>query len=136
MKHLNYLKLLSIAIISISVGCEQPEVTMVTDSTAEATIDYVDEYGINRGKGTAIGSTVWAPVNCGYHEIDYPYGKLYQWGRKYGQGYDDSDANHPQIPFTSLTYMRTLDFGQSTINENNFFVTDILSGKVCRCFRT
>ena len=66
-------------------------------AVAEATKDYVDEYGQNHGKGIAIGSTVWAPVNCGYKSAvvvgdaitdnGYPYGKLYQWGRKYGQGY-------------------------------------------------
>ena len=55
---------------------------------AVATVDYIDEYGINHGKGTAIGMAVWAPVNCGYHATDYKWGKLYQWGRKYGQGYD------------------------------------------------
>ena len=49
--------------------------------------DYIDEYGINHGQGVKIGETVWAPVNCGYHATDYAYGKLYQWGRKYGQGY-------------------------------------------------
>ena len=50
--------------------------------------DYVDEYGINHGQGVKIGETVWAPVHCGYHATDYKYGKLYQWGRKYGQGYN------------------------------------------------
>ena len=49
--------------------------------------EYIDEYGINNGPGVKIGETVWAPVNCGYHKTDFPYGKLYQWGRKYGQGY-------------------------------------------------
>ena len=52
-----------------------------------ANVDYIDEYGVNHGKGTAVGIAVWAPVNCGYHKDDYKYGKLYQWGRKYGQGY-------------------------------------------------
>lgn len=52
--------------------------------------DYIDEYGINHGQGVTIGQAVWAPVNCGYHEEDYQYGKLYQWGRKYGQGYGGS----------------------------------------------
>ena len=131
MKHYNYLKLLSIAITLIFVGCEQMETIMKVDPTIEATIDYVDEYGINWGKGTAIGSTVWAPVNCGYNKTDYPYGKLYQWGRKYGQGYDKSDATHPQIDFTSLSYMRALEYGQSKTNENEFFVTDIRSGQIC-----
>lgn len=53
-------------------------------------IDYINEYGVNHGKGIIIGDIVWAPVNCGYHATDYKYGKLYQWGRKYGQGYDGS----------------------------------------------
>ena len=59
--------------------------------------DYVDEYGINHGQGIKIGETVWAPVNCGYHKTDYKYGKLYQWGRKFGQGYDSSDATTPTL---------------------------------------
>ena len=50
-------------------------------------LDYIDEYGINHGGGILVGDVLWAPVNCGYHETDYPYGKLYQWGRKHGQGY-------------------------------------------------
>ena len=58
-------------------------------------LDYIDEYGINHGGGILIGGILWAPVNCGYHETDYPYGKLYQWGRKHGQGYG--------APFTKLT---------------------------------
>lgn len=70
--------------------------------------EYIDEYGINHGHGTKIGKTIWAPVNCGYHKTDYPYGKLYQWGRKYGQGYSGellvdgvkkgmiSDAKYPK----------------------------------------
>ena len=52
--------------------------------------DYIDEYGFNHGQGIKIGNTVWAPVNCGYHATDFNYGKLYQWGRKYGQGYSGS----------------------------------------------
>lgn len=76
---------------------------------ATATKDYVDEYGKNHGKGIAIGGTVWAPVNCGYKaatvedgvttDKGFPYGKLYQWGRKYGQGYSaDSDSEPLTYP--------------------------------------
>ena len=53
----------------------------------QAGLDYIDEYGINHGGGILIGNVLWAPVNCGYHAVNYPYGKLYQWGRKHGQGY-------------------------------------------------
>ena len=92
--------------------------------------DYIDENGINHGQGVKIGETVWAPVNCGYHATDYAYGKLYQWGRKYGQGYSgelyDSNGNYigkysdsvvPEIvsgPVSSTT-------GQSKDNENKFY---------------
>lgn len=53
----------------------------------ESGLDYIDEYGINHGGGVLIDGVLWAPVNCGYHKTKYPYGKLYQWGRKHGQGY-------------------------------------------------
>ena len=59
-------------------------------------LDYIDEYGINHGPGVKIGSVIWAPVNCGYHQTNYKYGKLFQWGRKYGQGHD-RDATTPQL---------------------------------------
>ena len=78
--------------------------------------DYVDEYGINHGQGIRIGTTVWAPVNCGYHATDYKYGKLYQWGRKYGQGYDD-DASAPEIVAGPVS----LSVGQSEANAGKFY---------------
>ena len=36
------------------------------DKVVEATYDYVDEYGVNHGKGVTVAGVVWAPVNCGY----------------------------------------------------------------------
>ena len=92
--------------------------------------DYVDEYGVNQGQGVKIGETIWAPVNCGYHETDFKYGKLYQWGRKYGQGYlgglnddgsisDDSDAIIPII--IDKRGSASLDDGQAEKNKNVFF---------------
>jgi uncharacterized protein (TIGR02145 family) len=78
--------------------------------------DYVDEYGINHGPGVKIGETVWAPVNCGYHATDYKYGKLYQWGRKYGQGYD-GDATTPELVEGPVS----LSVGQSKSKENKFY---------------
>ncbi len=65
-------------------------------------IEYVVD-GVSYGNGIAIGDVVWAPVNCGYEPATseskgYPYGKLYQWGRKYGQGYSESyDETVPEI---------------------------------------
>jgi uncharacterized protein (TIGR02145 family) len=86
--------------------------------------DYIDEYGINHGHGVNIDGVVWAPVNCGYHVADYKYGKLYQWGRKYGQGYYSSntsqnDAATPESETSEGPV--TLDDGQSESNKNIFF---------------
>lgn len=63
---------------------------------------YVDEYGINHGKGILIGKTTWAPVNCGYKAADgenpgNPYGKYYQWGRHDGFGYNTDDIEEASL---------------------------------------
>ena len=92
--------------------------------------DYVDEYGINHGPGVEIDGVVWAPVNCGYHVTDYKWGKLYQWGRKYGQGYAGSlydsnlnvigsvtDATVPEFSEGGVS----LQGGQSENNKNVFY---------------
>ena len=100
-------------------------VTVITPPFSQATVDYVDEYGINHGKGSAIGAAVWAPVNCGYKaatasDKGYPYGKLYQWGRKYGQGYDTSyDADEPTREEGPVTF----NYGQNNANANVFFTS-------------
>lgn len=63
---------------------------------------YVDEYGINHGKGIKIGETMWAPVNCGYKAAadgkpGNPYGKYYQWGRPAGFGYNTDDVEEDAL---------------------------------------
>lgn len=82
--------------------------------------DYIDEYGINHGEGVEIDGVIWAPVNCGYHKTDYRYGKLYQWGRKYGQGYSDDDLKYPSSEEIVLGGVSLLD-GQLKINEDLFY---------------
>lgn len=86
----------------------------------------VEEYkvdGISYGKGIVIGDVIWAPVNCGYEPATsdskgYPYGKLYQWGRKYGQGYSASyDASVPEIMEGPISAIN----GQKDIYSNTFF---------------
>lgn len=120
--------------------------TVTVSPLLVATANYIDEYGVNHGKGVAIGMAIWAPVNCGYKAetkdsegniIDngYPYGKLYQWGRKYGQGYsgplyedskkigDMSDATHPSVECGTIKEGGvSLVGGQSRANEGVFFL--------------
>ena len=91
--------------------------------------DYIDEYGVNHGTGTVIDGVIWAPVNCGYHKTNFKYGKLYQWGRKYGQGYSGiyydnsgviSEISDAITPTVVEQYVSLSD-GQSIANENIFF---------------
>ena len=73
--------------VTAAAGGKSGTCTVTVSALAVAIADYIDEYNENHGKGIVVGMTVWAPVNCGYHKDDFKYGKLYQWGRKYGQGY-------------------------------------------------
>ena len=69
--------------VEVFINISQDSGTSANDKS------YIDEYGNDLGQGIAAAGLVWAPVNCGWHEKDYPYGKMYQWGRKNGLGYDD-----------------------------------------------
>ena len=102
----------------------------VTVTPASQSADYIDEYGINHGPGIEIDGVVWAPVNCGYHATDFQYGKLYQWGRKYGQGYDGPlyDVNNIQTGTYSDSFLPSriegpvsLSTGQAESNSNIFY---------------
>ncbi|MEE0235167.1 MAG: FISUMP domain-containing protein [Bacteroidales bacterium] len=103
----------------------------VTVSEEAPSDDYVDEYGINHGPGVEIDGVVWAPVNCGYHETDFKYGKLYQWGRKYGQGYSGLlyDVNGNNVGEFSDTAVPTIEEGGISViigqhkNKANVFFT-------------
>lgn len=86
---------------------------------AVATVEYVDEYGVNHGYGVVIGGQCWAPVNCGYHAEDFPYGKLYQWGRKYGQGLG---APYDKGTVTMTDGGVSLIGGQHSSNADKFFI--------------
>ena len=81
---------------------------------------YIDEYGVNHGEGVEIDGVVWAPVNCGYHATDYPYGKLYQWGRKYGQGLG---VDYDSYVLSTLQGTVSLEDGQSISNADKFITT-------------
>lgn len=104
--------------------------------TAVASAEYKDEYGVNHGRGVAIGDVVWAPVNCGYkaptvdaqgNVVDkgYPYGKLYQWGRKYGQGYSlEYDATAPSEEAGTLVEGPVkISEGQLEANADKFYMS-------------
>ena len=114
----------STTVTAVAVGGVSANVKVdVIASTKEASIDYIDEYGINHGKGIVIGNAVWAPVNCGYKASSgeskgYPLGKYYQWGRKYGQGlsstYDETVAEVVKGPVK-------ISEGQDVKNANIYY---------------
>ena len=80
-------------------------------------VDYVDEYDINHGPGIEIDGVKWAPVNCGYHATDFKYGKLYQWGRKYGQFGPLEGRGTPELVLGPVS----LSVGQSESNKDKFY---------------
>ena len=98
--------------------------TCLVKSISYDSDDYVDEWGINHGKGIVIGGVTWAPVNCGYHETDYPYGKLYQWGRNEGQGYSDDGHYYPKDDATTPDLKMYIDLGEYP-EDNVFYLTEI-----------
>ena len=121
----------SATITAVAVGGATATCEVTVKSCVSATVDYEVD-GINYGKGVRIGTTVWAPVNCGYHKTDYPYGKLYQWGRKYGQGYDDyytSDASYPSAD-NLVEGPVTPSVGQAEDNKDKFYTSS--SGDWCK----
>lgn len=105
-----------------------PEIS-ICDSPSEGNEpeegDYVDEYGINHGQGIEVGGVIWAPVNCGYKAATadskgFPYGKLYQWGRKYGQGYSEEyDESIPTLEPGGVSKI----VGNHKDNENVFYTS-------------
>ena len=96
-------------------------IKVIAPTTREVKDYEVD--GVSYGKGIVIGDVIWAPVNCGYEPATsdskgYPYGKLYQWGRKYGQGHSTSyDASVPEIVEGPISAIN----GQKDIYSNTFF---------------
>src|SRR5574344_1246067 len=92
---------------------------MPTFAAAISANDYIYK-SFDYGAGTTISSTTWAPVNCGYEATKYKYGKLYQWGRKYGQGYDGNDATYP-FDANIVTGPVALSVGQDAANAEKFY---------------
>lgn len=108
------------AVGGVSASCT----VTVKSATSKKVKNYVVD-GKDYGPGIKIGQTIWAPVNCGYEPANgdykgYPYGKLYQWGRPYGQGYRDyyyADATEPDI--VEGPVMPSV--GKSEENKNVFY---------------
>lgn len=89
-----------IRIVNKSYNLEQIVRISQNGKSSDDIKNYVDEYGIDHGYGITIGDLEWAPVNCGFKESEYPFGKMYQWGRKNGVGYHSqsfSDAGSTLI---------------------------------------
>lgn len=82
-----------LAIFTLLVCCTKEAVVATYDEG-----EHYYEGGIDFGSVITIDGVTWAPVNCGYSSQEYPYGKLFQWARKYGQGYSLSyDASEPAV---------------------------------------
>lgn len=88
---------------------KMPNLNLPDDVIVPTENSYI-ENGLYFGEGVSItmGSktVVFAPVNCGYHPVDYPVGKLYQWGRADGSGYNDGTTYMENIiqEYTTAAY--------------------------------
>ena len=86
---------------------------------------YYVENGVNLGEGLFVAGTIWAPVNCGFEAPTdttkgFTYGKLYQWGRRYGQGYSTVyDTTVPEIVEGPVP----VENGNFINNSNAFFTS-------------
>ena len=107
--------------VTAAAGGKSGTCTVTVSALAVAIADYIDEYNENHGKGIVVGMTVWAPVNCGYHKTDFKYGKLYQWGRKYGQGYsgDLYDVSGSEVGTYSDATVPTIEEGGVSVVTGN-----------------
>ena len=129
-----YVTITALAVGGVSESCSVTVKTPKTFAPGDY-VDYVDELGVNHGKGVAVAGVIWAPVNCGYEAATadykgYPYGKLYQWGRKHGQGYDSSDATYPSGENLVEGPVRP-SLGSSDTYKDAFFKVDGLGGDWC-----
>ena len=96
---------------------------------------YVDEYGVDYGPGVTLDGVTWAPVNCGYKPATdqskgYTYGKLYQWGRKNGQGYGAPyyNSSDPYEDETIPVIQATWDGKNEDADANTFYHGDNSNG--------
>lgn len=92
------------------------------------------ENGVDRGLGIPVNIgteevpnwKIFAPVNCGYEpyvstaDKGYRYGKLYQWGRKWGHGYNSDDQTYP-MNSNSTIVNAPVSVIVATANPNIFY---------------
>ncbi len=98
-----------------AAGCEKNG-TPPGDSSTPAYIENGVCYGYGIELPSTDGTLIWAPVNCGYDE-SHKYGLMYQWGRKYGQGYT---GENPAPTMVNGQLASAAD-GSSDANKNNFY---------------
>lgn len=108
---------------SAGVAVQRSHIKPMASFAFTASTDYGYPVAGVMTAGTTILTSTWAPVNCGYEAAvgaykGYPYGRLYQWGCRYGEGYDTaSDASEP-VPLNAQV---TKVEGNSFAKKNNFF---------------
>lgn len=92
-----------------------------SSTSGHITLNGYIENEVDWGPGINIEGTVWAPVNCGIWDGEYPKGKLYQWGRRYGQPYSPD-------PSTNGTQMSLSNGNSETYQNTHFTINPWYSG--------
>ncbi len=70
-----------------------------------------------------INGITWAPVNMGFETTNF-YGLLFQWGRKYGQDYNNS-------PLLNFPGPVSISEGNNASNANNFYHCELAPHDWC-----
>ncbi len=117
-----YKKVSAVQEITAGTIKEMPVLDLLGSEFENRRMSYA-ENGVYIGEGIALPKSsdgqetlIWAPVNCGYDE-NHKYGLLYQWGRKYGQGY----KNETPAPALENGQLSSAADGSLEANKNNFY---------------
>jgi len=80
--------------------------------------------GLYMAEAYTVDGATWAPVNCGY-ENSYKYGKLFQWGRHDGSGYQESPASEYDEPIIQQSSLSENPISASNENASTFYRVNI-----------
>ena len=121
----------------------QLPVVTFTPASGEYIVTEINGKKSYYGAGVVIDGASWAPINCGYEPATstsrgYTWGKYYQWGRQYGQGYcgevicsiypypTSYDETYPSVEDgTVVIGTVSLSEGQNFDSRHKFYIKDL-----------
>jgi len=96
----------------------------VLDLNSSTALYPVYAEGLYMAEAYTVDDATWAPVNCGY-ENNFTYGKLFQWGRHDGSGYQESSASVYDEPVLQQSSSGTNPISASNEDASIFYRIDM-----------